>query len=182
MDAVAEVTRANPAVLEARLRRMAKAHVDALWRFMRRLGVLETDIDDVMQEVILIAARRLDEIPPESEKAFLFATAFRMASKERRRRARRQEVADDALFEHVDPAPGPEQASERASERATLDAVLAGMPLDMRAVFVLYEIEEHTMIEIAVLLDLAPGTVASRLRRARDWFEARVARMRGGGT
>jgi RNA polymerase sigma-70 factor, ECF subfamily len=42
-------------------------------------------------------------------------------------------------------------------------------------VFVLYELEEHTMSEITVLLGLAQGTVASRLRRARVHFDAAVA-------
>ena len=62
-----------------------------------------------------------------------------------------------------------------------LDAVLEGMPLDLRAVFILYELEEHTMSEIAVLLALAPGTVASRLRRARAHFDEAVADWQAGG-
>jgi RNA polymerase sigma-70 factor (ECF subfamily) len=56
--------------------------------------------------------------------------------------------------------------------------VLATLELDLRAVFVLYELEEMTMAEIAVTLELAPGTVASRLRRAREAFEAAAASMR----
>jgi RNA polymerase sigma-70 factor (ECF subfamily) len=51
------------------------------------------------------------------------------------------------------------------------------MPSELRAVFTLYEIEEMTMIEIAQVLDLPQGTVASRLRRAREQFEARVDRL-----
>ena len=171
--------------VEARLRRMVTSHIDSLWRFVRRLGVFETDIDDVMQEVILIASRRLDEIPTDSEKSFLFGTAFRVASEERRKRARRHEVGEESLVDRMDPSPGPEQVLDRAAARKMLDRMLSDMPLDLRAVFVLYEIEEHTMSEIASLLDLAPGTVASRLRRAREQFEARVARetskLRRGG-
>jgi RNA polymerase sigma-70 factor (ECF subfamily) len=58
-----------------------------------------------------------------------------------------------------------------------LDRVLADMDLDLRAVFVLYEIEEVTMAEIATVLQIPPGTVASRLRRAREDFLARVRRL-----
>ena len=48
--------------------------------------------------------------------------------------------------------------------------------------FVLYEIEELTMAEIASVLELPPGTVASRLRRARAAFSERVQRFaRQGG-
>ena len=52
------------------------------------------------------------------------------------------------------------------------------MPLDLRTVFVLFELEELTMAEIAELLGLAPGTVASRLRRARQDYGAAVHRLR----
>jgi RNA polymerase sigma-70 factor (ECF subfamily) len=62
-----------------------------------------------------------------------------------------------------------------------LDAILSSMPVELCTVFVLFELEELTMAEIAQLLDLAPGTVASRLRRARERFheEARRAQARG---
>jgi len=62
--------------------------------------------------------------------------------------------------------------------RALLDALLASMPLDLRTVFVLYELEELTMAEIARALDLPAGTVASRLRRAREAFEELSRRVR----
>jgi RNA polymerase sigma-70 factor (ECF subfamily) len=52
-----------------------------------------------------------------------------------------------------------------------LDALLEAMPFDLRSVFVLYEIEEMTMADIARTLGVPAGTVASRLRRARETFE-----------
>ena len=125
-----------------------------------------------------MAASRLADIQVGSERAFLFSTAFRVASAARRKRAGRHEVSDDTLFDQEDPAPGPETLSDQARARAMLDGVLAQMPMDLRAVFVLYEIEEQPMSEIASLLDLAPGTVASRLRRARSHFDAQVGRIR----
>ncbi len=173
-----------PVEERTRLDTMVRAHFAGLWRFLRRLGLRDDDVDDALQEVIVIAATRLHDIRTESEQSFLFGTAYRVASSARRRRASRREVADDALGDVTDPAPGPDEASEQARARAMLDRVLAGMPLELRAVFVLYEIEERTMAEIAALLALAPGTVASRLRRARADFEARVDRVmtgHGGG-
>ena len=65
-----------------------------------------------------------------------------------------------------------------------LDGVLHAMEEDLRAVFVLFELEEMPTAEIATLLAIPPGTVASRLRRAREEFEVQVARIkkrRGGG-
>lgn len=161
--------------VEARLRQMVSEHVEALWRFLRRLGVREGDIDDAMQEIICVAARRDADIQPGKEKSFLFGTAFRIASELRRRGAYRHESPEETGGDPADPAPGPDELTDQAHARAVLDGVLDGMPLDLRAVFVLYELEEHTMSEISGLLGLAQGTVASRLRRAREHFDAAVA-------
>jgi RNA polymerase sigma-70 factor (ECF subfamily) len=162
---------------DGRLRSMMGRHFDGLWAFCRRLGLAEGDLDDAMQEVIFVTSERLGQIDRSSEKSFLFATAFRVASELRRKRAGRREVGDDALGEREDPAPGPEALLGQARARAMLDQVLSGMPMEQRAVFVLYEIEECTMAEIGQLLGLRPGTVASRLRRGRAYFQAAVGRL-----
>jgi RNA polymerase sigma-70 factor (ECF subfamily) len=105
----------------------------------------------------------------------------------RRARARRAEVGGDEAEGLPDPAPGAEDLIERRKARELLDRVLDSLEMELRAVFVLYELDGFTMAEIADALELAPGTVASRLRRAREQFETRVARLersmraRGGG-
>jgi len=45
-------------------------------------------------------------------------------------------------------------------------------------VFVLFELEERSAREIAALLAIPVGTAKSRLRRARDEFALRTARLR----
>jgi RNA polymerase sigma-70 factor (ECF subfamily) len=77
-----------------------------------------------------------------------------------------------------DAQPTPEAALDRARQRRMLDAILARLDLELRSVFILYELEGMTMAEIASELSLPPGTVASRLRRARERFEREVARQR----
>jgi RNA polymerase sigma-70 factor (ECF subfamily) len=59
-----------------------------------------------------------------------------------------------------------------------LDEVLDALPMDLRAPFVLFELEELSTAEIAAMLSVPAGTVASRLRRAREEFRAIVARVR----
>jgi RNA polymerase sigma-70 factor (ECF subfamily) len=162
---------------DARLRRMVRDHGDGMWRFMRRLGVLEMDLDDAMQEVIVVAAERLSGIPPASERSFLFSTSFRVASEWRRRRLRRREVGDEELAEREDPAADPDALSDQSRARALFDQILAKMPEHLRPVFVLHEIEDMTMAEIAQILSLAPGTVASRLRKARETFDLHLQRL-----
>ncbi len=167
---------------EARLRRLVGEHFDVLWRFLRRLGIPQADVDDAAQEVVVILARKLDQVQPGSERAFVLSTAFRVAAGFRRRVRRRREVDDAEMAELVSADPDPEARAEQLRLRALLTRVLEELPLELRAVFVLYELEELTMIEIARTLELPAGTVASRLRRAREVFELRAAEaMRTGG-
>lgn len=163
---------------EARLRTMVASHFDFIWRSLRRLGVPPTDVDDCAQQVFWVAARKLSRIEGNSERAFLFSTALRVASDARRSRSRRREVCDDELSPISDPGPSPDDLADQRRARAMLDNVLESMPMDLRAVFVLFELEELGTQDIAELLGLPPGTVASRLRRAREEFQKVVARVR----
>ncbi len=161
-----------------RLRAAFDAHFDFVWRFLRRLGAPSGVADDLAQEVYLVLSRRLDEVHPGKERSFLFGTAVRLAAEERRLRQRRGWADADALEDVVDPAPGPETQLDESRAREKLDAILAAMPEELRIVFVLFELEEMTMSDIANLLEVPAGTVASRLRRAREDFERRAARVR----
>jgi RNA polymerase sigma-70 factor, ECF subfamily len=171
---------------QARLRALITEHVDFIWRSLRRLGVSEADLGDAAQQVFLVSARKVGQIRVGSERGFLFQTALRVAADVRRTRRRRREVSEDLLADQEDIAPGPDDHAEARRRRAQLDRVLDTMPLELRAVFVLSEIEELTMAEIAVLTGTPPGTVASRLRRARIQFSEQVAllheRERAGGS
>jgi len=182
-----EAPAALSAAAETRLRTMVDQHFDLIWRSLRRLGVPPGDVDDCAQQVFVIASRRIDAIPAGSERAFLFGTAVRVAAGARRTRTRRREVslehcADDDSPDHdaagaADPGLSPEEATDQRRARALLDDVLAQMPLELRTVFVLFELEEMTTPEIAELVGVPVGTAASRLRRAREEFQRLVARV-----
>lgn len=162
---------------EVRLRHIVEANFDALWRFLRRLGISEGDVDDAVQEVILVLARKLYLVEPGSERAFVFSTAFRIASDMRRRAKRRREVEAAPLYEPAAIGPDPETSAEQKRLTVLFARVLEQLSLELRAVFVLYELEEFTMAEIAESLQLPPGTVASRLRRGRETFERLAAQV-----
>jgi len=157
-----------------RLRRAVTEHFELLWKFLRQLGIPEADVDDAVQEVVIVAARRLHEVEHGRERAFLLGSAVRVASTMRRTLRRRREAGDEALQVAVDHGPTPEEVVGLRRARELLDVVLEHMPIELRAVFVLHELEELTMAQIASALELAPGTVASRLRRARAVFERRT--------
>lgn len=183
-DASADRACADP----QRLRAMIDAHYDFIWRSVRRLGVRADMVEDAVQQVFLVAARKVGDIADGSEKSFLFGTAVRVASDARKRAHVRREIATDALEEAADDVPSAEDLLDQRRARALLDRVLAEMDLDLRTVLVLYELEEMSTPEIAALLGIPLGTAASRLRRAREDLEGRMRRLaaqpsqRGGAT
>jgi RNA polymerase sigma-70 factor (ECF subfamily) len=173
-DTPAAAPRADPS--GERLRRVVDRYYDFVWRALRFLGVPEAHAEDSAQLVFCVLARKLEDVAPGAESTFLFSTASRIAS-EARRAARRRPVASDADVDLLAiPLPSPDELLDQRRARQTLDEVLAAMPVDLRAVFVLFEIEELTIPEIAAALGVRAGTAASRLRRARDEFQAILRR------
>lgn len=160
-----------------RLRAFVTGHHAFVWRSLRRLGIPDGDVDDTCQQVFLVAHRRLVDIDPDSERSFLFQTALRVAADWRRAHRRRGECTEGDVLDVPDTSAGPDELMDRRRARVLLDRVLAAMPMDLRVVFVLFELEEMTMAEIATTSEIPAGTVASRLRRARRVFREEVARL-----
>lgn len=165
---------------DERIRSLVVAHFDFVWRSLRRLGVPTSSVDDVTQEVLWIAARKIAHIRPGSERAFLFAIVVRVASDVRRRQARNRELAESALVEAaIDGRADVEVLVDQKRARDLLEVVLDRMPFELRTVLMLTEGEQLTMAEVAQILELPQGTVASRLRRARQLFDDEVAELFG---
>jgi len=80
---------------------------------------------------------------------------------------RRRQTADVAVDELPDAAGGPETAAELADRDRLLKRALAGIASDHREILVLRDYLDLPYAEIAAVLDIAPGTVMSRLHRAR---------------
>lgn len=178
--AVGEAVRgAAVAEREATVAALVREHHAFVWRSARRLGVREADLDDVVQEVFVTVARNVADIRPGSERGFLFRTTVFASAHARRTVQRRREVADErAMHEEIDAQRSPEENIAHAQARQRLQGILDVMPEDARVVFVLFELERMTMAEIAETLGVPPGTVASRLRRARELFTSEAARTR----
>ena len=163
---------------DARLRGMVDRYVDFVARVLRNAGTPDAEIDDEVQRTFITAARRLDDVRPGAEKGFLFKIALNLAAHARRTLARRREVLAEEAPERNETFPTPEQLTDQKRMRQLLDGVLDRMDESLRVVFVLYEFEEMNMSEIADVLEIPRGTVASRLRRARSEFRERVCRAR----
>lgn len=169
LTAVGDIRTATP-----QFSQLVTEHVNAVWRALRRLGVPTAEVDDATQQVFLIANEKLDHIQPGRERSFLLGVASRVAS-HARRSAQRREAAQQRLSESPpEAAPDPEHLTQRLQARDLLDRVLDRMPPEVRAVFVLFELEELSINEVARTLELPRGTVASRLRRARTLFQEKA--------
>jgi RNA polymerase sigma-70 factor, ECF subfamily len=168
---------ASPRSEGERLRLLVRHHFEPVGRLLRALGVREAEVDDAAQQTFVILARRIAELPPGAERMFVYRTALYVAAHARRALARSREVLqDDAAW--ISDRPSPDELIDQRRARECLDSILETMPVELRTVLVLFEIDEMPIADIAALLNLPVGTAASRLRRAREDFEQRVLRWR----
>jgi RNA polymerase sigma-70 factor, ECF subfamily len=138
-----------------------------VWRSLLHFGVPERDVEDACQEVFVVAHRKLQEgISPEHPAAWLHGISFRVAAAHRRKAQHAREVPSDDLD---DGAAGPESGPcvDRKRRLESLDRALTALGDEQRAVFVLYEIEQLTMREVASALETSINTCFSRLYAAR---------------
>lgn len=157
-----------------------EAHFRYVWRCLRSLGVQDAALEDALQDVFVVVQRRLPEFDGRVElSTWLYAIALRIARKYRSRSgrelARRGEVPEEghASAPHGD-AEGAAQSNELLSiAREALDA----LDDEKREVFVLSRVEQMSAPEIASVVGIPVNTVYSRLRAARQAFEAAVQRL-----
>jgi RNA polymerase sigma-70 factor (ECF subfamily) len=148
----------------------------AIWRTLRRLGVPPSQLDDAAQDVFVVVHRRLPEFDGRSLRGWLYAIAVRVASDYRRGRARQNGVPLSESL--VDPGLDPGRSRELQESVQLLHTLLGELEEPKRAVFVLGELEELRVPEIAEALGQNLNTVYSRLRAARAEFEAALRRHR----
>jgi RNA polymerase sigma-70 factor (ECF subfamily) len=156
----------------ARLERMFVAHHGMVWRTMRRRGLSPDAAADVTQQTFLVAAERLADIAADSERAFLLGTALRV-SQSLGRKTTRWQLEEDMDRRVADTS----SVSEERAAVQLCDVALSKVDPDLAEVFVMFELEGLSSPEIAASLEIPLGTVASRLRRAREQFRVVVGRL-----
>lgn len=174
-----EVTQERPVVASdadrLRLTRMFADHHVTVWRSLRRRGLSAEAAADATQETFMIALGRLADIAEDSERAFLMGTARRVALTLGRKTFRWQ--LDDDMDQRISSA---RDAGEGHADLQLCDLALSKLSPELAEAFVLYEIEGLSSPEIAALLEVPLGSVASRLRRAREQFREVVIRIERG--
>ena len=150
-------------------------YFDFVWLSLRRLGVAPAQLDDAAQDVFMVVHRRLHEFEFRSElKTWLFAIALRTARSYRRQP---QPVAADGIEQLAGVGPSPHDALAQVEALRAMDAILASMDDERRVLFIMVELEQIAVPEAAQVLGLKLNTAYSRLRLARDDFNAQVKRL-----
>lgn len=145
-----------------RLGALVRKQLSFVWRLLRRIGLTETEAESAVREVFAAAAQRIGDIRPGNERAFLFSTALHVAARVRRNRGEQAALSERA--------PALEDLDEAGQAREILAALLEQMPLELRVVFVLREIEQLPSSEIADIIGIPLGTVSTRLAEAQEDF------------
>ena len=127
----------------------------------------------------MIVHRRLEDFEGRSSiRTWLFGIALRVARDHRRSLARKSPIGSvdpDTLIAHE---PSPSESMEKAEAVRVLHTLLDGLDDEKREVFVMAELEQITMPDIAQTLGLNVNTAYARLRAARTSFEEGLARHR----
>lgn len=148
----------------SRFESIFRAHYDTIRRHAVRCGSSEPD--DVAAECFTALWRRLDDVRPELERAWLIATTRKLTANQRRSDARR-----NALTERIASAPTTVPAVVADSDPA-IHAALQTLSSTDRQVLLLAVWDELSVAEIAFVLNLTRSATGVRLFRARKRFAA----------
>jgi RNA polymerase sigma-70 factor (ECF subfamily) len=155
-----------------------REHADFLWRSLQHLGVQESDLEDVMQEVLVVVHRRRESYDGACRlTSWLFGICLRIVSQYRRRAHRRREQSA-AEPPELPSCVTPETQLVQRQTALRLESILELLSLEQRATFVLFEIEGQSCQAIAELFAVPLGTVYSRLHTARSIIQERLERER----
>lgn len=153
-----------------------RLHAPFVAGFLVRLGVGRDELDDWVQEVFLVAHRRGGYVAgPAKPTTWLAAIALRIAMKARDDRARRpRALHDDVAVENI---PSNLNPFDAFAAQQRLQWLLDRLEPELRAVFILFEIEGAGCDDIAAALRVPVGTVYSRLHTARKEWHSGCERL-----
>jgi RNA polymerase sigma-70 factor (ECF subfamily) len=161
------------------LEEIYRDHFAFVWRSLFRLGVPERDLEDAAQDVFVVVHAKLHEFDFEHRiTTWLYAICLRVASDRRRSGRARYELLSEEAPPDAAPSDGDSVRVLESHHRRLLDQALDALPLEQRAVFTLFELDELDGNEIAALLGVPLPTVHSRLRLARETVRRTLARLR----
>lgn len=151
-----------------------RREVKAIYGFLWKLGAMESEMEDLVHDVFVTAARRWSSYDARRPaRPWLLGIAYRVYSDVRHARRPSGE-----LPELVDHAPGPDESVAQQQARRILRGALATLPEERRTAFVLHELEGLSVNEVTALMEAPLPTTYSRLKLAREEVARAVERFR----
>ena len=145
------------------------AYRDQVFRLALRMCGNEADADEVAQEAFLSAWKALPNFRGDSRFSTWLYQLISHAAIDLMRREKRQIAAEDITeVSAPDPGPSPQQQAERSETRQAVRDAMGQLSPEYRQIVVLRFLQELSYEEIGVVLKLPPGTVKSRLNRAKS--------------
>ena len=158
------------------------AYAQKIYNLARRMLASDADAEDVTQEVLLTAIRKLPMFRGESSLGtWLYRITVNAVLNFRRKQAHRQEHSVGEPFCDLD-QPGrvraaltPESELVGRETKQLIERAIATLPEKYRRVYVLADVEELPNAEIAERLNLSLPAVKSQLHRARAMMRTALA-------
>jgi RNA polymerase sigma factor (sigma-70 family) len=156
-----------------------RPHFHMLYRRAYRLTLNKADAEDLVQDVCIRAYPRFHELEKsENPRAWLMCVLYRVfIDLTRQRRASRMDETDSIDEERLGSAPGdaldPEAQADRDIAAAQIEHAWQRLDKTQRALLALHDVEGYTLAELEEITGLPPGTIKSKLHRAR----VRLGRM-----
>jgi len=154
-------------------------YFDFVWTSARSLGVGPDSIDDIVQEAFIVIHARLNTLrDPAALRSWIYGIVRRSVLAQNRAQRTRDaytlRYSDDNV--HTSVFTTPSDIADQSDQAKLLWRLLEKLDESKREIFLMAELAEMTMPEIAQALDIPLGTASSRLRAARKAFEATLAR------
>ncbi|MEO6601390.1 MAG: sigma-70 family RNA polymerase sigma factor [Polyangiaceae bacterium] len=170
---------AEPTLPVPSFKALCAQYFEFVWKCARAFGSKSDEVDDVVQDVFLVVQRRHADLKEERlARSWIYSITRRVVSSQRRRRRERDSRAEPDVDSLKSPDQSPLAAAEHQHEVRVLSALLDGLDERKREVFVMSEILEMSGREIAETIGVPMNTVYSRLRAAREEFDAAARRQR----
>jgi RNA polymerase sigma-70 factor (ECF subfamily) len=182
-SAVPESAGCGPALGKAggedqRIAELLVQHFARIWRMARRAGLGAAQAEEAAQEAFIVLFERRAHVEPGKELAFLLSTVTHISRNVRRKASEARELpCAPQTLEQYAAASMPLTLLERKRACDQVDEILARLSEPLRVVFILYELEQLTLAEVAEVLDIPQGTAGSRLRLARKGFQKELRRL-----
>jgi RNA polymerase sigma-70 factor (ECF subfamily) len=163
--------------------RLFDSHLPFVWRNLRRLGVPDALVEDATQDVFLVVHRRWDSWQAERStvETWLFGIVLRVARNYRRAQKRRLAwllpAHDRSIQEAASQADGPAEILAQRQAAALFERAVAKLDENLRAVFLMVDVEEMTVPQAVSALGINLNTGYWRLRKARMAFRRALAKL-----